>query len=124
MIILDTALAKRADAGKPVRVALVGAGYMARCIALQIVSSVRGMELVVVANRTLSKAETVFREAGVTDPVRVSTSAQLEQAIAKGRPAVTDDALAMCRSGDIDAVIEATGHVEFGTQVCFEALRN
>ncbi|HVL01818.1 MAG TPA: Gfo/Idh/MocA family oxidoreductase [Dongiaceae bacterium] len=124
MIILDTALAKRADAGKPVRVALVGAGYMARCIALQIVSSVRGMELVVVANRTLSKAETVFREAGVTDPVRVSTTAQLEQAIAKGRPAVTDDALAMCRAGDIDAVIEATGHVEFGTQVCFEALRN
>jgi predicted homoserine dehydrogenase-like protein len=82
------------------------------------------MELVVVANRTLSKAETVFREAGVTDPVRVSTSVQVEQAIAKGRPAVTDDALAMCRAGDIDAVIEATGHVEFGTQVCFEAIRN
>lgn len=124
MIILDTALAKRADAGKPVRVALVGAGYMARCIALQIVSSVRGMELVVVANRTLSKAETVFREAGVTDPVRVSTAAELEQATERGRPAVTDDALAMCRAGHIDAVIEATGHVEFGTQVCFEAIRH
>lgn len=124
MIIVDTALARRAEAGNPVRVALVGGGYMARCIALQIVSSVRGMELVVIANRTISKAETAFHEAGVSDPVRVSTSAQLEQAIAQGRPAVTDDALAMCQAGNIDAVIEATGHVEFGTQVCFEAIRN
>lgn len=124
MIILDTALARRAEEGRPVRVALVGAGYMARCIALQMVSSVRGMELVVIANRTPEKAETAFHEAGVPDPVRVSTTAQLEQAIAQGRPAVTDDALMMCRAEGIDAVIEATGHVEFGTQVCFESLRN
>lgn len=124
MIILDTALAKRAEEGRPVRVALVGAGYMARCIALQIVSSVRGMELVVIVNRTVEKAEAAFREADVTDPVRVGSSSELQQAIEAGRPAVTDDILAMCGAGAIDAVIEATGHVEFGTQVCFEALRN
>ena len=124
MIIVDTALARRSEANNPVRVALVGGGYMARCIALQIVSSVRGMRLVAIANRTVGKAERAFRDAGVTEVSRVSTLAELERAIEQDRHAVTDDALMLCQSGQIDAVIECTGHVEFGTQVCFEAIRN
>ena len=124
MIIVDTALARRSEANDPVRVALVGGGYMARCIALQIVSSVRGMRLVAIANRTVGKAERAFRDAGVTEVSRVSTLAELERAIEQDRHAVTDDALMLCQSGQIDAVIECTGHVEFGTQVCFEAIRN
>ena len=124
MIIVDTALARRAEEGKPVRVALVGGGYMARCIALQIVSSVRGMRLVAIANRTVEKAERAFRDAGVSDIQRVGNTSQLEQAIAQDRYAVIDDALALCQAGPIDVVIEATGHVEFGTRVCFEAIRH
>ena len=124
MIIVDTALARRSEANNPVRVALVGGGYMARCIALQIVSSVRGMRLVAIANRTVGKAERAFRDAGVTEVSRVSTLAELERAIEQDRYAVTDDALMLCQAGQIDAVIECTGHVEFGTQVCFEAIRN
>lgn len=124
MIIVDTALAKRSDEGKPVRVALVGGGYMARCIALQIVSSVRGMRLVAIANRTVEKAERAFRDAGVSEIRRVANTAQLEQAISQNRYAVIDDAIALCRAGQIDAVIEATGHVEHGTRVCFEAIRH
>ena len=38
MIIVDKALARRLEEEGPIRVALVGAGYMARCIALQIVT--------------------------------------------------------------------------------------
>ena len=117
MIIVDTALARRAAEGKPVRVALVGGGYMARCIALQIVSAIRGMKLVAIANRTVAKAETAYREAGVSDPVHVSSVADLQKAIEQDRYAVTDDAMLVCQAGNIDAVIEATGHVEFGTRV-------
>ena len=124
MIIVDTALARRAAEGKPVRVALVGGGYMARCIALQIVSAIRGMKLVAIANRTVAKAETAYREAGVSDPVHVSSVADLQKAIEQDRYAVTDDAMLVCQAGNIDAVIEATGHVEFGTRVSFEALRH
>ncbi|HEX5160356.1 MAG TPA: hypothetical protein VFV88_01450 [Steroidobacteraceae bacterium] len=124
MIIVDTALARRAAEGKPVRVALVGGGYMARCIALQIVSAIRGMKLVAIANRTVAKAETAYREAGVSDPVHVRTVAELQKAIEQDRYAVTDDALLVCQAGNIDAVIEATGHVEFGTLVSFEAIRH
>lgn len=124
MIIIDTALAKRAAEDNPVRVALIGGGYMARCIALQIVSSVRGMRLVAIANRTIDKAERAFRDAGIGEVSRVDSVASLEQAISQRRYAVTDDALMLCRAGQIDAVIECTGHVEFGTQVCFEAIRH
>lgn len=123
MIIVDTALAKRSDANNPVRVALVGGGYMARCIALQIVSAVRGMRLVAIANRTVAKAERAYRDAGVDEVSRVDSASQLDQAISQGRFAVTDDAMHLCEAGQVDAVIEATGHVEFGTQVCFEAIR-
>ena len=96
MIIVDTALARRAEP-IPVRVALVGGGYMARCIALQIVTAIRGMRLVAIANRTVSKAEAAYAEAGVTDTVRVDSVAALERAIAADRYAVTDDAQLLCR---------------------------
>lgn len=124
MIIVDTALAKRAEAGRPVRVALVGGGYMARCITLQIVSAVRGMRLVAIANRTAAKAEKAYRDAGVDEVARVESAGQLDDAIAGNRYAVTDDAMLLCQSGLVDVVIEATGHVEFGTRVCFEAIRH
>lgn len=124
MIIVDTALARRAEAGKPIRVALIGGGYMARCIALQVVSAVRGMRLVAIANRTLVKAEDAYRGAGVSAPVHVSSLSELEHAIESGSYAVTDDAMLVCQAGNIDAVIEATGHVEFGTRVSFEAIRH
>lgn len=124
MIIVDSVLAKRHDANNPVRVAVVGGGYMARCVALHIVTAARGMRLVALANRTVSKAETAYREAGVSEVKRVDSVAALEQAIARNQYAVTDDAMLVCRAGGVDAIIEATGHVEFGTHVSFEALRN
>ncbi|MGE0581064.1 MAG: NAD(P)H-dependent oxidoreductase [Steroidobacteraceae bacterium] len=124
MIIVDTALAKRLADHNPIRVALVGGGYMARCIALQIVTAVPGMRLVAIANRTVGKAQRAYRDAGVDDVEHVGTAAQLEQAIARGRYAVTDDPAALWEAGSVEAVIEATGHVEFGTRVCFEAIRH
>ena len=124
MIIIDTELAKRQAESRPVRIGLTGSGYMARCIALQLITSAVGMRLVALANRTVSKAETALADAGATDVRRVSTSEELDRAIRSGGVAVTDDALMMCRSDEVDVVIEATGDIEFGTQVCFEAIQN
>ena len=124
MIIVDSALAKRANEGRPVRVALVGGGYIARCIALQIVSAVNGMRLVAIVNRSTAKAEFAYAAAGVTDTVRVASAAAFERAVVAGRHAVTDDPAVVCEAGCVDAVIEATGHVEFGTRVCFDAIRH
>ena len=46
MIIVDTALKKRLAAGNPVKVGMVGAGYMGRGIALQILSAMPGLRLI------------------------------------------------------------------------------
>ncbi|PID96411.1 MAG: NAD(P)-dependent oxidoreductase [Actinomycetales bacterium] len=122
MIIIDTELARREAEGSPVRVALVGGGYMARCIALQFLTAGTGMRLVAIANRTVDKARRAFADAGAPEVTSVQSEAQLASAVDSGTPAVTDDAGLLCRSAHVDVVIEATGHVEFGTQVCFEAI--
>ena len=124
MIIVDKILSKREADGTPVRVALVGGGYMARCIALQFLTAVKGMRLVAIANRTVGRAEHAYRAAGAERVVRVSTTRELERAIDRREFAVTDNAEAVCAAGNVDVVIEATGHVEFGTRVCFDAIRN
>ena len=51
MIIVDTALRAREAQGTPIRVGMVGAGFMGQGLANQIVNSVPGMRLVAVSNR-------------------------------------------------------------------------
>lgn len=122
MIIVDDALQRRHREGRPIRVALVGAGFMGRGIALQICNAVRGMQLVAIANRTPDRARQAWREAGVEGAQVVETVAQLERAIEAGTPAITADASLPCRAGGIDAIIEATGTVEHAARVTLEAI--
>src|SRR5688500_9091116 len=122
MILVDRALERRAAEGRPIRVGMVGAGFMARGVALQMMGFTRGMELVSIANRTLAGAERAYREAGVERPRVVETVAALEEAMARGERAVTDDALLLCRAEGIDWIVEVTGAVEFGAHVVMEAI--
>jgi predicted homoserine dehydrogenase-like protein len=122
VIIVDRALQERADQGRPVRVAMVGAGFMGRGIANQIVNSVPGMELVAIANRHIDKARRAYEEAGFQEAAAVDEVGALEDAIFRGRPAVTEDALLLCEAEGIEAVIEVTGAVEFGARVILAAI--
>jgi len=122
MMILDTALKQRADAGRPIRVGLIGAGFMARGVALQIALSVPGMRVAVIANRTLEGARRAYREADVSGVRVVETLAQLEQAIESGVPAITEDAMLVCRAAGIDAIIEVTGTIDHAARVTLEAI--
>jgi len=122
MIIVDKALEERHRQGNPIRVAMVGAGYMGRGIALQILTAVTGMRLAAVSNRTLSEAERAYRQAGVESVKAVETVGQLEEAVAREEYAITDDAMLLCQAGGIDAVIEVTGTIEFGAQVALKAI--
>ena len=125
MIIVDTALAEREQRGEPIGVALVGAGFVARRVALQLLTAGRGMRLAAVVNRTVSNAESALRFAGAPDGsiVRVDGAEGIEAAVRAGKYAVTDELEAACSSAAVDVVIEATGHVEYGTRACFEAIR-
>lgn len=124
MILVDTALAKREAEGRPLRVALVGAGYMGRGIAMHFLEGVRGMRLVAVSNRTIADAERAYTQVGVTDVRKVDNVRDLESAIAAGQFAITDDAMHLCKAGGIDVLIESTGEIEFGAHVAMEAIRN
>jgi len=124
MIIVDTALAKRVAAGNPIKVAMVGAGYMARGIALQILSAMPGIQLCAISNRTLANAERAYRDADAEVSATVETVAQLDQAIRDQRYVITDDPMLLCQAGEIEAIIETTGDVELGARVAFEAIRN
>jgi predicted homoserine dehydrogenase-like protein len=122
MILIDTALKAREAAGKPVRVAMVGAGFMARGIANQIVNSVPGMRLVAIANRRLEPARRAYIEAGVKEPVPVTSTNALEDVIRQRGCAITEDPLTLCEAESIDALIEVTGAVEYGAHVAMKAI--
>ena len=124
MIIVDTALEKRQQEGNPIRVALVGAGYMGRGITLQITNYIKGMELVAISNRTLSEAERAYRQAGVESVKQVETVAQLEESIGRNQCAITDDAMILCQAEGIDALIEVTGTIEYSAHVTMRAIEN
>jgi predicted homoserine dehydrogenase-like protein len=122
VIIVDRALQARAEAGNPIKVGMVGAGFMGRGIANQIINSVPGMKLVAISNRHVDAARRAYLEAGVDDFEVVSTVADLENSISRGNCAVTEDAMVLCRAEGIDAVIEVTGAIEFGAHAVTEAI--
>jgi len=121
MHIVDTALKARHEAGNPVRVGLVGAGFMGQGLTNQILNSVPGMEVVAIYNRTSDRALKVYSYAGRDDAVDAKTQGQLDDAVKTGRPAVTEDALLLARSPLIDVLVDVTGAVEFGAHIILEA---
>ena len=52
MILVDEALKARERASKPIRVGLIGAGFMAQGLTNQVTNSVPGMEISAIFNRT------------------------------------------------------------------------
>lgn len=122
MILVDRALRKCHEDGQPVRVALVGAGFMGRGLTNQIVNSVPGMTLAAVVNRTVSTGVRAYAEAGVDDVATPSDSAALRAVLEAGDCVVTDDYGTVCASDHIDVVVEATGAVEYGCRVSEAAI--
>lgn len=121
MMIVDSALRRRAAENKPVRVAMVGAGFMGRGFANQVINSVPGMRLVAIANRSLENARRCYTEAGASCRT-ITTASSLEQALRSGTYAVTENFELLCDADGIDCIFEATGAIEFGAQVTMRAI--
>ncbi len=124
MIIVDNALKKREAEGRPIRVGLIGAGFMGQGLTNQITNSVPGMRMVAAYARRVEKAVKVFEYAGRTGVVIATSQAQLEDAIRAGKPVATEDAFLLARSGQIDLLVDVTGSVEFGAHVILEAFKH
>lgn len=124
MIIVDTALEARAREGRPIRVALIGAGFMGRGLANHLVHTTPGMRLVGVFNRGVQRAIDLCDYAGITKVASPSSQREVDLAISEGRTVATDDALLLARSSGVDILVDVTGSVEFGARVALEAFRH
>lgn len=122
MIIVDTEIAKRLEADRPIQVAMVGAGYSARHIASQILSAFPGIHLAAIVNRTPENAVAVFEQAGAERVETIQTDGQMQDVIARRGHAVTDDLDAVLQAPGIEAVIETTGEVEYGAYAALKSI--
>jgi predicted homoserine dehydrogenase-like protein len=123
MILVDTALAGREAEGKPIRVGIIGAGFMAQGLSNQIAHSVPGMRVVAMYNRRVKRAISTCQYAGL-EPIEAGTQRALDEAIGSGRTAVTEDAFLIARSEHVDVLVETTGSVEFGSHIILEAFKH
>ena len=121
MIIIDSALRKRQEENNPIRIGMIGSGFMGRGIAIQIIKSVPGIKLVAISNRTLPKAIKTYAEAGIDHVYTVNRTTELETNIKNGKYSVTDNPELLCRAIGIDAIIEVTGAIEFSAQLILTA---
>ena len=124
MIIVDTALEKLASENKSIKVAMIGAGFMGRGVALQIAQYTKGIELVAISNRNIEKAKQAWTEAGIEDFVAVDSQQAAEEAINSGKAVISEDPFILCRAGNVDVIVDVTGAVEFGTRLAMECINN
>src|ERR1051325_2970894 len=98
MIIVDRALERREQEGRPIRVGMIGAGFMGQGLTNQIVNSVRGMRMSAIYHRKPERAVGVYKYAGCEDVVVAKSQNALDDAIRRGKPAVAEDPFTICRS--------------------------
>src|SRR5262252_4009777 len=122
MIIVDRALKARQEQNQPIRVGMVGAGFMGQGLTNQITNSVPGMRMAAIYNRRPERALDVYRYAGCEDVKTVSTRAALDQAVHRGLPVVSEDPYFICRCPEIDVVVDVTGSLELSARVILDAV--
>ncbi|MBB3019866.1 putative homoserine dehydrogenase-like protein [Microvirga lupini] len=95
---LHALLRRRTESGRPVRVALIGAGKFGSMFLAQ-VPSIAGLEVAVIADLDPDRAREACRNVG-WDEARIAGTRFVA------------DGLEACRADDVEVVIEATGHPE------------
>ncbi len=105
---LSSLLQRRAEAGRPVRVGLIGAGKFGSMFLAQ-VPTIPGLEVAVIADLDTERARGACRTVG-WDEARLAATR------------FTADGLEACAADDVEVVIEATGHPEAGIRHALAAI--
>jgi len=124
MIIVDNALNKREKENNPIKVGLIGAGEMSKGMMNQIVKYTPGMVVAATYNRTVEKAQAAYEYVGMKDYSIAKTTAELEEAIKKGKPAITNNIEALCQADGMDIIVEVTGTIEFAANAMLKAMEH
>ena len=107
---LAEALARREDEGRPVRVAVIGAGEMGTDLVTAI-AAMKGMEIAVLVDRRLASWKPALAIAGLPEDAGAvcENAAAVSRAVEAGRMAVVADASLALGEPLVDCVIDATG---------------
>jgi predicted homoserine dehydrogenase-like protein len=124
MWIVDTALKARADQNRPIRVGIVGAGFMCQGLTNQVVNSTNGMRIVAISNRRPERAVAVFRYAGCEDIVVAESQLKFDTAAERARPVATGNPMLLARSPHVDVLVDVTGSVDCGAHVALESFKH
>lgn len=123
MIISDKYLQGREKEGKPIRVGLWGAGAMSKGMVNQIMRYTPGMEVAVIANRTVKRAKELYDIVGV-DAHICEDLESLQTVVSHGGFAVTSNGELLCDLEGLDLLVECTGTIEYAANVIFKAIQN
>ena len=115
-------LAELEKKSAPVTVGIIGSGTFGSQIISQI-CQIKGMRISAIADLKPERATHALHLGGIKSEriVPAETSAEIDKAIDKDRPAVTASAEELIRS-KVDVVVEATGNVEVGAQHGYSAI--
>lgn len=116
---LHQLLTEREEAGRPVRVGVIGAGKFASMFFSQ-VPSTPGLHLVTVVDLSPERARQSLRRTGWPDEAHGASS--LAQALAEGTTYVTGNADELFDCPEIEIVIEVTGNPIAGTGHALRAI--
>jgi predicted homoserine dehydrogenase-like protein len=103
-------LQKRAEAGRPVRVGLIGAGKFGSMFLSQ-VPTTPGLKVAAIADLSPERARAACRSVGWNEAMIEATR-------------FTEDAAGMIAAADVEVVVEATGHAPAGLRHAREAIRS
>lgn len=123
MIVVDNALSFREDIGNPIKVGIIGAGFMTVGLINQIENYTPGMKAVAICNRTLKKAANCYEKAGILNISACKTAQQIDDNILDQGYSICDEPEVLCRSKEIDIIVEATGAIDYGAFVVLTAIK-
>jgi len=125
MMVIDKFLNERETQGRPIRVGMIGAGFQARGVALQLVArQAPGLRLSAIANRHLDGARHAYAQADAKDVLAVDSPAALAKAIASEHYAITEDATLLTDCPDIDVILEITGSIDYAASMILRAIEH
>ena len=123
MNIFDDLIRREKRLGRPLNVAVIGAGFLGGGLIRQL-SRIRSMRAALVSNRTPEKAVRALVDSGVErfKVVLTDDSDKAARAIADGFHVVTQEPLLFASVPDVDVVMEATGTMHIGTEVAIAGI--
>ena len=118
-------LAAYTETRGPVTIGLAGAGQMGTDIVVQ-TALMTGVRVGAIAANGPRRPMEAIAMAGYDagHGVVAGSPAAIDAAIEAGRIAVTDDIEALCASGRVDVIVDATGSPEVGTRLALLAIEN